>query len=229
MEIIRFECGCGKRIKVAAHFAGQEGKCPACGAGFVVPNPPMANGEQPIGAAPEEIPVSQSDTDELGGLSNAVMQQPPGWHNESAYAGSPVCSSDPFTVHQDENTAVASEPDAPNDVGEAVAQASPEPTVSVTSKHPAATRPKTNPRHDSAPAEQTPVASSDSQAPYDAPTTTSDDGAASPDPTQGIHPARWLGRIVGSKFRGLVIPMVLGIAVIIVGVVIFRFRSGTVA
>ncbi|MDB5357617.1 MAG: hypothetical protein JWN24_4070 [Phycisphaerales bacterium] len=48
MEIIRFECGCGKQLKVVSHFAGREGNCPACGGAFIVPNPEKAFGATPV-------------------------------------------------------------------------------------------------------------------------------------------------------------------------------------
>ncbi|GEM_PF-5638610 len=35
--MIRFHCGCGKKIGVAGHLAGRRGRCPDCGAHFTVP------------------------------------------------------------------------------------------------------------------------------------------------------------------------------------------------
>ena len=54
MEIIRFECACGKRIRVAAKFGGHQGKCPACGNSFIVPNPPKPNEEKQQTAMAQE-------------------------------------------------------------------------------------------------------------------------------------------------------------------------------
>jgi DNA-directed RNA polymerase subunit RPC12/RpoP len=72
MEIIRFQCAvCGKKIKVAAQFAGQGGACPACRNHFIVPDPAKTVSELPT----QEPPVLESDQDGLDDLAHAVAQR----------------------------------------------------------------------------------------------------------------------------------------------------------
>jgi hypothetical protein len=36
-RLIRFTCGCGKKLRVPAHYAGRTGKCPQCGTKLKIP------------------------------------------------------------------------------------------------------------------------------------------------------------------------------------------------
>ena len=99
MNVIRFYCShCGRKIKVAEHFVGQEGKCPSCGNAFTVPEPddeiipawassfttssqePLKSEESPAaiiaassGAAPPEPSPATSETEGLDELARAAQ------------------------------------------------------------------------------------------------------------------------------------------------------------
>ena len=66
MDVIRFHCPvCGSPIKVAAHFAGHSGKCPACSGKFTVPY--VVQPEQPL-----DSDVEASNVVEDGGALDAI-------------------------------------------------------------------------------------------------------------------------------------------------------------
>jgi hypothetical protein len=90
MDVIRFFCvHCGKKIKVGVHFAGMQGKCPACEFGFTVPSPADQRipYTEPTG---DELPAEVTSDATLSDLASAVAQR-------SRTHASPVAPSIPRT------------------------------------------------------------------------------------------------------------------------------------
>jgi hypothetical protein len=81
-------CSCGKRLRVADEFAGQQGQCPVCGglvaipsADAVLPGPPPAlpQREQAVTARPGEPVLMASDASDLPVWPGADEPSPP-WY-----------------------------------------------------------------------------------------------------------------------------------------------------
>jgi hypothetical protein len=75
---IEFACECGKRFSVRDEFAGKRTKCPACGAGLVVP----------------ELPKPETETDEDAAF-RLLEETPEPEFNPQRYNDTPPTRSNP--------------------------------------------------------------------------------------------------------------------------------------
>src|SRR5579883_3452893 len=67
---VAFACACGKSFRVSDGYAGKQTKCPACGAGLVVPTP--QTGAAGDGQPPGEFEVVEDAAPLAGGKKPAV-------------------------------------------------------------------------------------------------------------------------------------------------------------
>lgn len=74
---VEFACECGKRFSVRDEFAGKRTKCPACGAGLVVP----------------ELPKPETETDEDAAFRLLEEAPEPEFHSQR-YNDTPPARSD---------------------------------------------------------------------------------------------------------------------------------------